>query len=99
METLLSVPMAFPRSGRQICYDDQWMVHEQIERGSEVIDYALLGSDPNSADNRWLRGAHYAQTPILHFLGVAPQRHTLIRPTYVVDWSASELKARLAFGT
>src|SRR5262249_43759432 len=28
----------------------------------------------------------------------APQRYSMVWPTYVVDWSASDLKARLAFG-
>jgi putative restriction endonuclease len=36
--------------------------------------------------------------PVLYFLGVAPQRYTLIWPTYVVEWSATDLKAQLAFG-
>ena len=31
-------------------------------------------------------------------LGVAPQRYTLIWPTYIVGWSAADLKAKLAFG-
>jgi putative restriction endonuclease len=73
-------------------------VHEQIALGQELIDYACMGSDPNAADNRWLREACEAQVPILYFLGVAPGRYTPIWPTYVADWSASELKVRLAFG-
>src|SRR5262249_52035576 len=98
MEKLLSVRTVFPRSGRRVWYDDQRLVHEQIERGGETIDYAFMGDDPNSADNRWLRDARDQQVPILYFLGVAPQRYSLVWPTYVVDWSASDLKARLAFG-
>jgi putative restriction endonuclease len=39
-----------------------------------------------------------AAVPILYFLGVAPGRYTLVFPTYVAAWSASELSARLAFG-
>ena len=73
-------------------------MHGQIERGDNLIDYAFMGNDPESADNRWLREARDAAVPVLYFLGVAPQRYTLIWPTYVVDWSATELKARLAFG-
>jgi putative restriction endonuclease len=98
MEKLLSVRTVFPRSGRKVWYDDQRLVHEQIERGDETVDYAFMGDDPNAADNRWLRDARDQQTPILYFLGVAPQRYSLVWPTYIVDWSASELKARIAFG-
>lgn len=98
MEKLLSVRTVFPRSGRKVWYDDQRLVHEQIERGDETIDYAFMGDDPNAADNRWLREARDHQTPILYFLGVAPQRYALVWPAYVVDWSASDLKARIAFG-
>jgi putative restriction endonuclease len=73
-------------------------VHAQIERGEELVDYAFMGTDPDAADNRWLREAGEAQIPVLYFLGVAPQRYTSLWPTYVADWSARELKARLAFG-
>jgi len=97
MNYLLSVRTVYPASGRKVWYDDQRQVHGQIERGDHLIDYAFMGNDPESADNRWLREARDAAVPILYFLGVAPQRYTLIWPTYVVDWSATELKARLAF--
>jgi putative restriction endonuclease len=98
MRYLLSVRTVYPVSGRKVWYDDQRQVHEQIERGDELIDYAFMGSDPDAADNRRLREAQEAQVPILYFLGVAPQRYALIWPTYVVAWSATELKAKLAFG-
>lgn len=57
----------------------------------------MPGDDPEAADNRWLRAARESQVPPLYFLGVAPRCYT--RLTYVADWSASELKVRLAFGT
>jgi putative restriction endonuclease len=57
-----------------------------------------MGTDPDAADNQWLREAQGAEVPVLYFLGVAPQRYTLIWPTYIAGWSASELKARLALG-
>lgn len=98
MRYLLSVRTVYPVSGRKVWYDDQRQVHAQIERGDELIDYAFMGTDPEAADNRRLREAFEAEVPILYLLGVAPQRYTLIGPTYVADWSASELKARLAFG-
>lgn len=97
MQNLLSVRTVFPRSGARVWYDDQRAVHAQIERGDELIDYAFMGTDPDAADNRWLRDARDAQIPILYFLGVAPQRYTLIWPTYVAEWSAPHLKVRLAF--
>ena len=98
MRYLLSVKTVFPSRGRKVWYDDQREVHEQINRGSELIDYAFMGGDPDVADNRWLREARDEQIPILYFLGVAPQRWMAIWPTYVADWSAPDLKARLAFG-
>src|SRR5262249_5206357 len=79
--------------------DDQRQVHAQIERGDELVEYAFMGNDPEAADNRWLREASEVGVPILYFVGIPPQRYTLICPTYVADWSASELKARLSFGS
>lgn len=98
MRYLLSVKTVFPARGRKVWYDDQREVHEQINRGNELIDYAFMGDDPKAADNRWLREARDEQIPILYFLGVAPQRWMAIWPTYVAEWFATELKARLAFG-
>jgi putative restriction endonuclease len=98
MQHLLSIRTVFPRMGARIWYDDQRVVHEQIERGDEFVEYAFMGSNPDAADNRWLKDAHASNIPILYFLGVAPQRYSLIWPTYVADWSAAELKAHLAFG-
>jgi putative restriction endonuclease len=97
MRVLLSVRTVFPASGRKVWYDDQRRVHDQIARGDELIDYAFMGTDPNAADNRWLLEAMSAQVPIIYFLGVAPQRYSVVWPAYVADWSASDLKARLAF--
>jgi putative restriction endonuclease len=98
LKYLLSVRTVFPRSGARVWYDDQRVVHEQVSRGDELIDYAFMGSDPEAADNRWLREAHNEQVPFLYFLGVAPGRYTAIWPTYIADWMPGELKVRLAFG-
>jgi putative restriction endonuclease len=98
MPYLLSIRTVFPRTGARVWYDDQRRVHEQIHRGEEQVDYAFMGRDPEAADNRWLREAMQAQIPILYFLGIAPGRYTAIYPTFVVDWSASELAAKLSFG-
>lgn len=98
MDFVLSVRTVYPRTGARVWYDDQRQVHSQVERGEEVIDYAFMGTDPDAADNRWLREACEAQVPLLYFLGIAPGRYTPIWPTYIADWSAAELKVRLAFG-
>jgi putative restriction endonuclease len=98
LEFVLSVRTVYPRTGAHVWYDDQRQVHEQIERGEEAIDYAFMGTDPNAADNRWLREAGEAQVPLLYFLGIAPGRYTPLWPTYIADWSAAELKVQLAFG-
>lgn len=98
MPYLLSIRTVFPRTGARVWYDDQRRVHEQIHRGEEQIDYAFMGSDPEAADNRWLREAMQLQIPIIYFLGIAPGRYTAIYPTFVVGWSASELVAKLSFG-
>jgi putative restriction endonuclease len=98
LKYLLSVRTVFPRSGARVWYDDQRVVHEQVSRGDELIDYAFMGNDPEAADNRWLREAHNEQVPFLYFLGVAPGRYTAIWPTYIAEWMPGELKVRLAFG-
>ena len=98
MQHLLSVRTVFPRTGRKVWYDDQRRVHAQIHAGEELVDYAFMGDDPKAADNRWLQEAMLAQVPIIYFLGIAPGRYTALYPTFVADWSATELKARLAFG-
>ena len=94
---LLSVRTVYPRAGSRIWYDDQRRVHMQIHSGDELVDYAFMGHDPDAADNRWLRQAMENAVPVIYFLGVAPGRYEAIYPTYVVDWSAPELVAKLAF--
>jgi putative restriction endonuclease len=98
LKYLLWVRTVFPRSGARVWYDDQRVVHEQVSRVDELIDYAFMGSDPEAADNRWLREAHNEQVPFLYFLGVAPGRYTAIWPTYIAEWMRGELKVKLAFG-
>jgi putative restriction endonuclease len=72
MEHLLSIKTVFPRKGGRIWYDDQREVHQQIYAGNEVVDYAFMGTDPNSADNRWLLDAMREQTPVIYFLALRP---------------------------
>ncbi|HTV30338.1 MAG TPA: HNH endonuclease [Xanthobacteraceae bacterium] len=97
MRYLLSVRTVFPTTGRRVWYDDQRRVHEQIARGDDLVDYAFMGTDAAAADNRWLREAMEVQVPVIYFLGVAPQRYAPIWPVYIAEWSAADLKARLAF--
>ena len=95
---LLSIRTVIPGKGRKIWYDDQTDAHKQIFASEETVDYAFMGTDPNAADNRWLREAFETQTPIIYFLGVAPGLYQPMLPTFIVGWSATELKAKLAFG-
>lgn len=97
MQHLLSVRTVYPRTGARVWYDDQRRVHGQIHAGDELVDYAFMGIDPNAADNQWLRNAMIAAVPLIYFLGIAPGRYTGLYPTFVAEWSAYELKARLAF--
>jgi len=98
MEHLLSIRTVFPRSGARVWYDDQRVVHEQVARGAELIDYAFMGSNPDAADNRWLRRAGDDQVPVIYFLGVAPGRYSAIWPTFIADFLPDQLKVQLAFG-
>lgn len=98
MRYLLSIRTVFPRTGGRVWYDDQRRVHEQIHAGDELVDYAFMGSDPDAADNRWLREAMEAQVPIIYFLGIAPGRYTAVFPTFIADWSAKDLAAKIGFG-
>jgi len=98
MQYLLSIRTVYPRTGARVWYDDQRVVHAQIEHGDQLIDYAFMGTDANAPDNRWLREARDSEIPFLYFLGVAPQRYTVVWPTFVAEWSASDLKVRLSFG-
>ena len=72
MEHLLSIKTVFPRRGARVWYDDQRDAHRQIYAGDDVVDYAFMGTDPNSADNRWLRDAMQRQIPVIYFLGTSP---------------------------
>lgn len=98
MRFLLSMRTVYPRTGARVWYDDQRRVYQQIHSGEELIDYAFMGSDPKAADNRWLKEAMEAQVPVIYFLGIAPGRYTAIYPTFIADWSASRLAAKIGFG-
>jgi putative restriction endonuclease len=98
MEHLLSIKTVFPRKGARVWYDDQREVHRQIYAGDDVVDYAFMGTDPNSSDNRWLRDAMQRQIPVIYFLGTSPGRYQPIIPTFIVGWHPERLRVQLAFG-
>lgn len=98
MARLLSIRTVFPRQGARVWYDDQREAHRQIYAGDDVVEYAFMGADPNSPDNRWLREAMENQTPIIYFLGVSPGRYQPIIPTFILGWFPDRLRVQLAFG-
>ena len=98
MRLLLSIRTVFPAPGRRIWYDDQLEVHRQIYEGDETVDYAFMGTNPEAADNRWLREAFENQVPVIYFLGIAPRRYQAILPVFITGWDARALKAQVAFG-
>jgi hypothetical protein len=98
MPFLLSIRTVFPRKGGRIWYDDQRQVHRQIFAGEEELDYAFMGTDPSAPENIWLRESAERQIPFIYFLGASPGRYQAIIPTFAVDWDASRLSARIAFG-
>jgi putative restriction endonuclease len=95
---LLSIKTVFPRRGARVWYDDQREAHRQIYGGDDVVDHAFMGTDPTSADNRWLREAMERQIPFIYFLGVSPGRYHSIIPTFIVEWHPERLQVQLAFG-
>jgi putative restriction endonuclease len=98
MQYLLSIKTVFPRPGNRIWYDDQTKVHAQIFESFETVDYSFMGTNPDAADNRWLREAYEQRVPIIYFLGIAPGRYQAVFPTYIVGWHPERLCASVAFG-
>ncbi len=98
MRFLLSIKTVYPKPGGKVWYDDQRVVHRQIFRSDETVDYSFMGQDPDATDNRWLREAFETQVPIIYFLGIAPGRYQAMLPVFISGWDAAALKARVAFG-
>lgn len=98
MRHLLSIRTVFPKRGARIWYDDQRTVHRQIFESTETVDYAFMGTNPEAAENRWLRDAQQHGIPILYFVGVSPGRYTALVPTFIAGWNPRTLTARVAFG-
>src|SRR4051812_10286889 len=71
MGSLLSIRTVVPKAGGRVWYDDQREAHRQIYEGVEVVDYAFMGTNPDAAENRWLREAMQNRVPLIYFLGTA----------------------------
>lgn len=98
MRHLLSIRTVWPKKGARVWYDDQRDVHRQLFAAEDVVDYSFMGTNPDAADNRWLREAMADRVPIIYFLGIAPSHYQAIVPTYIVGWDPRALKAQVAFG-
>jgi putative restriction endonuclease len=98
MRFLLSIRTVVPRQGARVWYEDQREAHRQVYDGDEVVDYAFMGTNSEAAENRWLREAMEHRVPLIYFLGTAPGQYQPIIPTFVAEWDASTLKAKLSFG-
>lgn len=98
MRYLLSIRTVYPKPGGRVWYDDQRHVHRQIYDGHEAVEYAFMGTNPDAADNRWLREAMDVRVPIIYFLGISPGMYQAYVPTYLVGWDGKALKAHIAFG-
>ena len=98
MRFLLSIKTVMPRRGARVWYHDQLEVHRQIYQGDESVDYSFMGTNPEAADNRWLREAHEHQVPVIYFLGVAPGKYQALVPTFVSGWNPASLSASISFG-
>lgn len=98
MRYLLSIRTVFPKPGAKIWYDDQRQVHRQIYQSEDLVDYAFMGTDPDAADNRWLKEACEQRIPIIYFIGVAPGRFLAQVPAFIARWDRSGLKASVGFG-
>lgn len=98
MRHLLSIRTVYPRKHAKVWYDDQRDVHRQIFEGIDAVDYAFMGTDPDAADNRWLRDAFTDQVPIIYFLGISPGRYQAVLPAFVSGWDREALKAGIAVG-
>ncbi|MGC8519178.1 MAG: HNH endonuclease, partial [Steroidobacteraceae bacterium] len=96
LQWLLSIRTVFPKPGAKVWYDDQRSVHQQIYRSIDAVDYAFMGTDPDAADNRWLREAMEAGIAVIYFVGVSPGTCMFFR-TRITGWEAASLSARVSF--
>ena len=98
MSRLLSIRTGIPDPGGRIWYDDQLEAHRQLFTGSEYVNYAFQGRDPNKAVNQLLRDACELRLPVLYFLGVGVRPKRYVASTvYLEDWDERALRVRVAF--
>lgn len=98
MKFLLSIRTVFPKPKGKIWYEDQIDIHKKIFENLESIDYAFMGTNPNAADNKWLREAYQNKVPVIYFLGIAPGQYQAIAPVFIGGWDENALKAKVFFG-
>jgi putative restriction endonuclease len=60
--------------------------------------YRYQGDDPDNYYNRWLRGAHWLDVPIVYFVGTRPNWYRPVYPTFVEDDEPERLRVLLSFG-
>lgn len=96
LQWLLSIRTVFPKPGAKVWYDDQRSAHQQIYRSIDAVDYAFMGTDPDAADNRWLREAMEAGIAVIYFVGVSPGKYMFFR-TRITGWEGASLSARVSF--
>ena len=97
MKYLLSIRTSIPRPGREN-YDDQWEVYEKLNQGEEILDYAFMKNDPESAPNKHLLRACENNIPIIYFIATEEGFYLAVFPVYVVDWIPEKLKAKVNIG-
>lgn len=98
MRFLLSIRTVFPKPGAKIWYDDQRQVHRQIYQSEDLVEYAFMGTNPDAADNRWLKEACEQRVPIIYFIGIAPGQFVAQVPAFIAHWDRHSLKASVGFG-
>jgi putative restriction endonuclease len=98
MKYALSIKTVIPKKGARIWYDDQKSAHNQVYNGDETIEYSFMGTDPEAADNRWLREAMERRIPLIYFLGAFPGHYHAVLPVTIVGWDPHALRAQVAVG-
>jgi putative restriction endonuclease len=93
MSGLLSIKTVVPREGREAWYHDQ--VQPEVLSQEETLPYAFKGSNPDIAQNRWLKEAMEHKLAIIYFYGVAPGIYEPLFPAFVTDWSTDQLSCSL----
>ena len=98
MKYALSIKTVSPKKGARIWYDDQRTAHSQVYNGDETIEYSFMGTDPNAADNRWLREAMENRIPLIYFLGAFPSHYHAVIPVTIVGWNPRSLRVEVSVG-